>query len=74
MDPKNFSFLIMNIADEMDNRIDKFIADNKLPESLRVQFRTAAWIGASIANEIRMEEDLDELGRIYCDLPMNGDD
>jgi predicted DNA-binding transcriptional regulator AlpA len=49
----------MNIADEMDERIDKFMADNKLPESLRVQFRAAAWIGASIANEMRMEEERD---------------
>lgn len=47
----------MNIADEMDKRIDQFIADNNLPKSLMVQFRAAAWIGASIANEVRMEEE-----------------
>lgn len=58
----------MNIADEMDERIDKFMSDNNLPESLRVHFRAAAWIGASIANEVRMEEESDELGEIYYGL------
>lgn len=33
------------------------MADNKLPDSLRIYLESAAWIGASIAQEIQMEEE-----------------
>lgn len=47
---------VQDVATEMDNKINQFMVDNNLPESLRPYINAAAWIGAGVLSRSCIEK------------------
>jgi hypothetical protein len=47
---------VQDVATEMDNKINQFIIDNNLPNSLRPYIYVAAWIGAGVISRSFVEK------------------